>query len=168
MRVNDCSEFWLCNGCDGWERMPPWCSHSSATFLPRLRPYLGPYRVWRSSLVPQSPPGGRLPSGCWVWIVWRASRLCLVLLYYSALIGKLRTSAYWPCSFVPVTVQLCMCSLHAYRDRSNKLSGSASCILQNRSGFKFYLELTNNKGISLQNFTPVEVNFSLVFKIWYF
>lgn len=112
MRVNDCSEFWLCSGCGSWERMPPRCSQSSATFLSRLRPYLGPHRVWWSSLVPHSPPGGRLPSGCWVWRVWRASRLCLVLLYYNALIGKLCRSAYWPCSFVPVTVWLCMCSLH--------------------------------------------------------
>lgn len=168
MRVNDCSEFWLCSGCGGWERTPPRCPQSSATFLSHLCPYLGPDRVWWSSLGPQSPPGGRLPSGFWVWRVWRASRLCLVLLYYNALIGKLHRSASWPCSFVPMTVCLCMCSLHTCRDRTNKLTGSASRILQNRSGFRFNLEVTNNKGISLQNFTPVEMKFSLVFKIRYF
>lgn len=91
---------------------------------------------------------------------------CLAVLHCTH--TKRRRSAYWPCSFVPVTVRLCVCSLHACRDRSNKLTDSASRTLQNRSGFKFYIELRNNKGISLQKFTPVKVNFSLIFKLWYF
>lgn len=167
MRVNDCSEFWLCNGCDGWERMPPWCSHSSATFLSRLRfiwahTECGGLHLYLRAHLEDYPLGVQCgscgePAGY-------ALSCCITMHSLGSSAGVLTDPVL---SFLWLSRCACVPCTHG-RDRSNKLTGSAASILQDRSRFKFSLELTNNKGISLQNFTPVEVNFSLVFRIWYF